>query len=207
MVLQYLKLAGLWIGWCALHSAMISAPVLRAVEKIPWTIGRFYRLLFNVISAVTFVAVLVFALSIDKEWVWRWEGTGRVVPFVLFAIALVFFIGGGRHYDFKEFLGLRQIDRREQSRSLAGVGRLETGGMLAITRHPWYTGAIAFIWATDVSVARLISNIILTVYLIVGAHLEERKLLDEFGEEYRMYQNRVPMFLPLGFFRPAKRRR
>jgi len=26
--------------------------------------------------------------------------------------------------------------------------------------------------------------------------LEERKLVAEFGDEYREYQNRVPMFLP-----------
>jgi len=153
------------------------------------------------ISVGTFVPTLVFALSLEKEWVWRWEGPWRIAQLLLFAITLILLIGGARHYDFKQFIGLRQFDRRDTGRSLSDTGRLQTQGMLGVTRHPWYAGAIAFLWAFDLSVARLISNIILTAYLIVGTILEERKLVDEFGDEYRLYQKRVPMLLPLGFFR------
>jgi protein-S-isoprenylcysteine O-methyltransferase Ste14 len=37
---------------------------------------------------------------------------------------------------------------------------------------------------------------VLTIYLVVGAILEERKLVAEFGEAYREYQGKVPMFVP-----------
>jgi hypothetical protein len=30
----------------------------------------------------------------------------------------------------------------------------------------------------------------------VGTHLEEKKLILEFGEKYAAYQNRVPMLIP-----------
>ena len=43
----------------------------------------------------------------------------------------------------------------------------------------------------------LATNIVLSLYLVIGAFLEERKLLREFGDAYRQYQNRVSMLLPL----------
>ena len=39
--------------------------------------------------------------------------------------------------------------------------------------------------------------LILTVYLIIGTFLEERKLVYEFGDQYRNYQKQVSMLLPL----------
>jgi len=35
-----------------------------------------------------------------------------------------------------------------------------------------------------------------TVYLIIGAFFEERKLDREFGQAYRDYKNSTPMFIP-----------
>ena len=42
----------------------------------------------------------------------------------------------------------------------------------------------------------LVTNLVLTAYFVIGAILEERKLVAEFGEEYREYQKRVPMLVP-----------
>jgi len=39
-------------------------------------------------------------------------------------------------------------------------------------------------------------NLILTSYLIVGTYLEEKKLVREFGENYRNYQKKVSMLIP-----------
>jgi protein-S-isoprenylcysteine O-methyltransferase Ste14 len=47
-------------------------------------------------------------------------------------------------------------------------------------------------------------NVGLTLYLILGAIYEERKLVREFGEQYTRYQERVPMLIPgLGRKKPA----
>jgi protein-S-isoprenylcysteine O-methyltransferase Ste14 len=36
----------------------------------------------------------------------------------------------------------------------------------------------------------------LTVYIIIGTKLEEKKLVLEFGEAYIKYQKEVPMLIP-----------
>jgi protein-S-isoprenylcysteine O-methyltransferase Ste14 len=49
----------------------------------------------------------------------------------------------------------------------------------------------------------LIVDLILTVYVVCGTLLEERKLVIELGDAYRQYQKRVPMLFPT-HWRPKK---
>ena len=64
-------------------------------------------------------------------------------------------------------------------------------------RHPLYTGGLLLIWLTPVLTLNLLTLfVMLTIYLIVGARLEEQRLIHEFGAEYQEYQQRVPMLIP-----------
>jgi protein-S-isoprenylcysteine O-methyltransferase Ste14 len=47
-----------------------------------------------------------------------------------------------------------------------------------------------------VTVNSFIAYISLTVYILVGAYFEERKLLREFGQEYAEYRSVTPMLIP-----------
>jgi protein-S-isoprenylcysteine O-methyltransferase Ste14 len=60
---------------------------------------------------------------------------------------------------------------------------------------------VLLIWAGELDVAALVSNGVLTVYIVIGTLLEERKLVHEFGDAYRGYQGRVSMFIPLKWIR------
>ncbi|MDA8404990.1 MAG: hypothetical protein M0Z56_12485 [Desulfobacteraceae bacterium] len=53
------------------------------------------------------------------------------------------------------------------------------------------------IW-TQVSVTtdRLLFNGLWTLWIIVGAMLEERDLIASFGDAYRNYRSNVPMLIP-----------
>lgn len=78
--------------------------------------------------------------------------------------------------------------------------RLVTDRLYGLVRHPQYTGLFIALfgegivhWPTIFSVA-LFPAIVLAYYLL--ARSEERKVEEEFGEEYRAYRKRVPMFIP-----------
>ncbi len=59
-----------------------------------------------------------------------------------------------------------------------------------------------FSWKGPLVVLRmLLVNVILTAYLLTGTVLEERKLVLEFGDEYKEYQKKVSMFLPAKWVR------
>ncbi len=78
--------------------------------------------------------------------------------------------------------------------------RLVTDGVYARMRHPQYTGLFLIVfgegvvhWPTIVSVAAF--PIIVIAYTVL-ARKEERQMQEQFGDEYREYQRRVPMFIP-----------
>ena len=78
--------------------------------------------------------------------------------------------------------------------------RLVRGGLYRVVRHPQYTGLFIALfcegvvhWPTLFSVA-LMPLIVVAYYWL--ARKEEREMLRTFGDEYRDYMRRVPMFLP-----------
>ena len=64
-------------------------------------------------------------------------------------------------------------------------------------RHPIYVGWTIIVWATPVmTVAHLVFAMMCTAYIMVGIYLEEQDLEAEFGDDYRAYQDQVPMLIP-----------
>jgi protein-S-isoprenylcysteine O-methyltransferase Ste14 len=64
-------------------------------------------------------------------------------------------------------------------------------------RHPLYFFSMLLIWSCpDLSLDRLLYNILWSTWIIVGSVLEERDLVADFGEPYRDYQRKVPMLIP-----------
>ena len=90
--------------------------------------------------------------------------------------------------------GWRQVHRARQQNGLV------TDGLYAFVRHPQYTGLFIALfgegvvhWPTLFSVG-LFPVIVLTFVWL--ARREEQTMLAEFGQAYRVYQQRVPMLIP-----------
>ncbi len=101
--------------------------------------------------------------------------------------------------------GWRELYRARQQ------NRLATDGLYGLVRHPQYTGLFIGLfgegvvhWPTLFSVA--LFPVIMLVYALL-ARREERQVLAQFGDEYRAYRRRVPMFFPrVGQWRELVRR-
>lgn len=193
---ELLGLALLTAGWCALHSLLIATPVTAWLRRRLGSRYRFHRLLFDLISLATLVPVLRYQAQVAGEDPFAWPGWWLAPRVLLIGAAAALFVAGARNYDLLQFLGVRQLMGRSTRPGLTAGGALDTSGILAHVRHPWYLGAFLLIWARTLDGSAVVMNLVLSVYLVVGTVLEERKLVAEFGEEYRRYQQRVPMLVP-----------
>ena len=82
---------------------------------------------------------------------------------------------------------------------------LRTGGLYRHTRHPIYTGVLAFVVGTVIgsrSFWKLAVGLVLVAFFIVKARWEEERLHAAYPD-YAAYAERTPRFVP----RPTPRRR
>lgn len=201
--MNYIFLVLLWAFWCALHSALIAPSVTEWMQKRLGERYRYYRLFYNLFSLASILPLILYSISLRGDPIFQWQGPWMILRYSMLAISMYLFLAGARHYRLSSFLGIHQIKTRSISPSLSELERLETSGILSAIRHPWYMAGILFLWAweKDPSLASLLTNSVLTAYFVIGAFLEERKLILIFGKRYREYQKEVSMFFPYQWLR------
>jgi len=190
-----------WVTWCTLHSALISITVTEYMKRRLSDRFRFYRFFYNIVSLATLLPLVSYSVSIRGESIFRWEGPLVIVKYLLLTASSFLFVAGGRHYSMSQFLGIHQIRAGQLDRVLSRQGTFVASGIHRMIRHPWYLGGILIVWARDLSLSTILSNVVITSYFIIGSILEERKLVREFGEQYREYQRNVSMLFPYKWLR------
>jgi len=99
-----------------------------------------------------------------------------------------------------ELFGLHQVANNLVGRSMPAV-RFKTPVLYKVVRHPINLGFIIAFWAAPVMTIGHLLFAAVTAYIFVGIFLEERDLVELFGDEYRRYRERVAMLVP--FWRKA----
>lgn len=182
-----------WTVYFAVHS-LLAATGFKAWVGCRWPqFMPAYRLLFNAIGALTLLPVLWLVRASPGAWLWQWRGAWAWAADGLTLAAILCFFASARAYDMGEFFGLRQL--RENNGDVPQT--FAVSSFHRFVRHPWYSIALVLIWTRDMNEALLISALAVTVYIVVGSRLEERKLVDSFGETYRRYMTAVPGLIPL----------
>lgn len=114
----------------------------------------------------------------------------------MFGLGLAIIVLSSFLIDHGAFVGLRQVYAYSRGRDPSPVP-FQAPRLYRYVRHPLMTGMFLWIWVTPtMTVGHLLLAAGLSIYIIVGVRLEERMLMDAFGEAYSEYRRRVPMFIP-----------
>jgi len=152
----------------------------------------------------TFVLAATLALVL-LLWQWRpiptvvWETTDPLAVMALTGLSLtgwVIVLASTFMINHFELFGLHQVVNNLVGRQM-GEARFKTPMLYKLVRHPIYLGFIIAFWAAPtMTVGHLLFAVVTTAYILVAIVLEERDLVNLFGDEYRKYRSRVPMLLP-----------
>ncbi|MBC8504405.1 MAG: isoprenylcysteine carboxylmethyltransferase family protein [Chloroflexi bacterium] len=183
------------ILYAVVHSLLATLGAkARARQLFGLAADRWYRLAYNIFAGISFLPILWLMVVLPDQRLYAIPFPWVIVTSLGQVASVVIIVLGIWQADAWSFIGIRQVlnpTLKEEKPELI------INGLYQWMRHPLYTGGLLFLWLTPVmTINALTLTIILTIYLVVGAKFEERRLLFEFGDAYIEYQNQVPMLVP-----------
>ncbi len=175
------------------HSGMIRKPFRQWLAR--FIAVEFDAAIYAIASGVVLAVLLIFwqegaPIFAVPRGIARWSFR------TLFWLSILGFMWGGLSLKSFDPLGIRPILDRLRNKT-AGSVPFTASGAYRMVRHPLYLFSMLMIWSCpNLTTDRLMFNILWTVWIVIGAFLEERDLLAEFGDTYREYQRAIPMFIP-----------
>lgn len=179
----------LFLGWGIfyfLHSFLLIENVKKKIGLKP----RTYRVFYNLLSLILIIAVLLVGAIIPSPLMYV-PGPGTFYMGLMVSTVGIFVIKRAfRNYSTGVFLGVKKENKSIE---------LKTDGLQSKIRHPLYTGTIMVFlgyFVYNPMLSSLITLISLLIYLPIGIKMEEKKLINKFGQQYLDYRSTVPALLP-----------
>lgn len=189
---------GLLLLWGLQHSVM-ARPAFKS-----WLI----RLVPVHLERATYVMFSNLALGL-LMWQWQplhlvlWHVENRAIAAPLWAINAVGWLGvpaSSFMIDHFNLFGLKQALTGFRRKTLKQPsGGFATPLLYKYVRHPMMTSLLVGLWVTPhMTAGHFMLSLGMSLYIVIGVHFEERALLRELGQAYRLYQAVTPQFLPVG---------
>lgn len=132
----------------------------------------------------------------DTVWVVKSEVLGKLLVGVSYAGWGIVLVSTYLINHF-ELFGLQQVYFHAKGREPSPM-QFRTPMLYKLVRHPIYLGFIIAFWFTPVmTYGHLLFAAVTLGYILVAIQLEERDLINEFGDEYRQYKGRVRGLVPV----------
>ncbi|HEV8168598.1 MAG TPA: isoprenylcysteine carboxylmethyltransferase family protein [Pyrinomonadaceae bacterium] len=172
----------------------------------PWFKRAWTRLVPKPAERSTYVLLSSVALLL---LFWQWQPIGgvvwtveqpvlRMVIYGLYAIGWLLVLSSTFLINHFDLFGLRQVFLYLIGRPYTQL-KFGTPILYRHVRHPLYLGWLFAFWSTPtMTVAHLVFALATTAYIFVAIQLEEKDLMDTFGDDYRRYKKSVPMIIPIG---------
>jgi protein-S-isoprenylcysteine O-methyltransferase Ste14 len=189
------------IGWNALlslfffiqHSGMVRRRFRAGLATL---VADHYHGVIYTFGSAFCLLVLVTLWQPSQTMLLELQGALRYAARGLFLLGAIGFAWGVHSLQIFDAFGEAPI-KAHWTGAHAERNRLTARGAYQWVRHPLYFCALLLIWSCPVLTAdRLFFNVLWSAWIFIGACLEERDLVAEFGDEYRQYQDKVPMLIP-----------
>ncbi len=190
----------------AVQHSVMARPVFKRwwTQVIPPAMER-----STYVLASSLILILLF-------WLWQplpsvvWHVTNRWAAGVLWmvfgagwliAVISTFLID---HFD---LFGLRQVILYFTGNPYTATS-FKTPWLYRVVRHPIMLGFLIAFWVTPtMTQGHLLFAAVVSAYVLIAVHLEERDLTAYYGETYSSYQREVSMLVPLpGIDLPTRRK-
>lgn len=159
----------------------------RITQVIP---NELERSVFVLLSAICVNLWLLLWRPLPQV-LWSFSGSAFHIMHGIWALGALMLFYSTFIIDHFELFGVKQ------SLGLPKQEGFQVSSLYKFIRHPIMTSTLIGFWCAPVmSVGRLVFAIAGTIYILVGTHYEEQSLINEFGEKYCKYKEKVPSFFP-----------
>jgi len=181
------------VVFAMLHSFLALPSIKARIMRFTGLNQSAYRLGYNIISLLVFGWVMM--ADRHSSVLYEISGATRYIFYSIQAALLVALVSCLVNTGIISFLGLDALMGKTGDRV---PQPLATQGWYRIVRHPLYLLSILFMFMNPVMTVRwLLLSCMATLYFIIGALIEEKRLLKEYGEAYNRYREQVPFIVPL----------
>ena len=157
-----------------------------------WFFSIKYKRYHGITRFFAFESAFILVLLNYRIWFINPFSLVQIISWILLILSAYVGIEG--------YLLLKRQGKSEKSFENTSV--LVKSGLYGYIRHPLYLSVFLFgigVMFKDPQQVQLILGGIILVAIYFTARLEEKEMIDKFGDEYRKYMKETKMFIPLIF--------